>query len=69
MNAPCKGCTDRKVACHGGCEKYLAFRAAADEELARQAKHRLAVEYDIRNACRRREIRSNIEKKNRDRRV
>ena len=23
--APCKGCIDRKVGCHGKCEKYTAW--------------------------------------------
>lgn len=23
--APCKGCVDRKVGCHGKCEKYTAW--------------------------------------------
>lgn len=28
--APCKGCTDREVGCHAGCERYREFRAEID---------------------------------------
>lgn len=28
--APCKGCQDRHVGCHGKCDRYLAFRKEAD---------------------------------------
>ena len=34
---PCKGCEDRVPGCHGGCEKYRAFR----EELDRKKEERL----------------------------
>ena len=40
-NAPCKDCPDRKMGCHGRCEKYLAFRAVQTEESER--KHMIAV--------------------------
>lgn len=26
MNAPCKGCTDRELGCHGTCERYKDYR-------------------------------------------
>ena len=31
--SPCLDCADRAIGCHGKCEKYWAFRAAADAEL------------------------------------
>ena len=31
MNCPCKGCTERKLTCHGFCEKYKAWKAKIDE--------------------------------------
>ena len=44
--APCKGCTNRRVGCHGECEKYQAALSAAREkhdEIERElAKDRLA---------------------------
>lgn len=30
MNAPCRGCPDREVGCHAGCELYKAYRAERD---------------------------------------
>ena len=30
-NAPCKGCEDRRLGCHGKCEKYKAWRAGMDK--------------------------------------
>ncbi len=27
MTPPCKNCTDRKVGCHGDCERYKQFKA------------------------------------------
>lgn len=31
MNAPCKGCTDRRGGCHGGCARYAEYREAVDD--------------------------------------
>ena len=31
-NAPCKGCVDRFVGCHSGCERYAAFKEQNDKE-------------------------------------
>lgn len=30
----CRNCTERHVGCHGECEKYIAERKKADEEMA-----------------------------------
>lgn len=27
MQAPCEGCTDRRLGCHAECERYAAFDA------------------------------------------
>ena len=36
---PCYGCTERDVSCHGGCDKYLAWK---DEMEAAKEKERKA---------------------------
>lgn len=33
---PCYQCGERSPGCHGKCAKYKAYRAARDEQLARQ---------------------------------
>lgn len=35
--APCENCPDRRVGCHGTCEKYIAFQTA---QLERTEKRR-----------------------------
>lgn len=32
-DAPCKGCEERTVGCHGGCEKYQAFHQEREQEI------------------------------------
>lgn len=32
---PCKGCEERKVGCHSGCEKYLAAAAENKEKVGK----------------------------------
>ncbi len=36
MKAPCKDCQDRAPHCHGGCQKYAAFKASKEAENARR---------------------------------
>ena len=31
MTAPCHGCAERREGCHGGCERYQAYRAEREE--------------------------------------
>ena len=31
MNAPCRGCTDREMGCHGKCDKYKEYKQASDQ--------------------------------------
>ena len=38
MRAPCKGCQDRRVGCHGECEKYQTFRAENQKRLEQRQK-------------------------------
>lgn len=40
MDAPCKGCKERAVGCHGKCERYKEYRRKKDEinEKIRRAK-------------------------------
>ena len=46
-NAPCKGCEDRRLGCHGKCEKYRAWRAGMDEEARRKRLAKLGDEAAI----------------------
>lgn len=34
--SPCKDCQNRKIGCHAGCEKYLAWRASPDSVIAEE---------------------------------
>lgn len=45
IKAPCKGCTDRVLGCHGKCDRYKAYRARIDS--ANEKKRR---ENDIEDA-------------------
>ena len=36
MKAPCKGCPDRAVGCHGKCEQYTAYREIMERERNRR---------------------------------
>ena len=45
--APCKGCEDRFIGCHGLCEKYIEFTHLS--ELWRKEKIRIAEENRILN--------------------
>lgn len=42
MTCPCKGCRDRKVGCHSGCEGYLEWR-----KYIGKAKRDGQLEYDL----------------------
>lgn len=37
MTAPCKGCPQRQVGCHGKCEKYAEYNAWNEKQ--RQARY------------------------------
>lgn len=32
ISAPCKGCTDRYVGCHGSCDKYQNYQQVHQKE-------------------------------------
>lgn len=34
VTAPCKGCQDRHLGCHGTCEKYQEYKKIHEEEAA-----------------------------------
>ena len=38
MNAPCKDCQERKLFCHGRCERYRSFRDELDRRAEEKAK-------------------------------
>lgn len=42
MTCPCKGCRDRKIGCHSGCEGYLEWR-----KYIGKAKRDGQLEYDL----------------------
>lgn len=35
ITAPCKDCEDRKIGCHGTCEKYKDFKTTIETEKAK----------------------------------
>lgn len=41
-DAPCKGCADRHVGCHSGCEKYKKFREPFDAAMRERDRLREA---------------------------
>ena len=43
----CKGCLDRKMGCHGSCEKYKKERAEHDKRLAQRESERSVINYQI----------------------
>ena len=44
-NSPCKGCTDRHTACHGGCGKYQAWldRYHAQQKYLNDNRYRFSI--------------------------
>lgn len=38
MDAPCRNCEDHRAGCHGGCERYLAFKGELDRRNAELRK-------------------------------
>lgn len=46
MITVCRGCTDRKVGCHGTCSKYLAEKDACDKERTAKKKD-FKLNYDM----------------------
>lgn len=47
MNAPCKGCQDRALGCHGCCERYRAFTARNSEVREAKAREQILNGYEI----------------------
>jgi mRNA deadenylase 3'-5' endonuclease subunit Ccr4 len=43
----CKGCLDRKMGCHGSCEKYKQERAEHDKRIAQQEAQKDTIRYQI----------------------
>ena len=39
MIPPCNNCSDRHIGCHGGCERYLAYKTERDRLLDEQHKN------------------------------
>lgn len=46
--APCKGCTDMEIGCHGKCDKYKAYKEAL-AELKHQKKNDALVKYYLKD--------------------
>lgn len=36
ITAPCLGCPDREIGCHGNCEKYISFTEENEREKERR---------------------------------
>lgn len=43
--APCKGCTDRFIGCHGKCDRYIDWRANKDVENHLEREERKARQF------------------------
>ena len=39
MNPPCKNCSDRRIGCHGSCERYREYKSERDRLLDEQHKN------------------------------
>ena len=39
MTPPCNNCSDRHIGCHGGWERYLAYKTERDMQLDEQHKN------------------------------
>lgn len=46
MKIPCKDCQDRKLGCHGKCDKYSEYRKCQDEANAKRYKAQKAIPID-----------------------
>lgn len=46
MKIPCKDCPDRKLGCHGKCDKYSEYRKCQDEANAKRHKAQKAIPID-----------------------
>lgn len=47
MTNPCKGCTERAVGCHSGCEEYEGYRRCLDEQNAAKSRQKVSDSYFI----------------------
>ncbi len=45
--SPCKDCQNRKIGCHAGCEKYLAWRASLDSVIAEEDHRADAIAWTV----------------------
>lgn len=41
MTAPCPGCPERRIGCHGGCRRYREFYKGTDERSKAERKVRM----------------------------
>ncbi len=52
MMCPCQVCADRKIGCHGKCEKYKEWRDMFDREREKRVKAFEAISFLDRSAVR-----------------
>lgn len=45
MNTPCRGCEERRIGCHGGCERYLDWRGIRDQDIEQRIMRSGAEQY------------------------
>ncbi|MCR4886288.1 MAG: hypothetical protein K5919_05170 [Clostridiales bacterium] len=65
-NAPCKGCEDRRLGCHGKCEKYRAWRAGMDQAARRRQLEHAADDANIQGVMRSKKYHWNMKGRKRD---
>ena len=65
----CLGCTERRVGCHSGCEKYAAFREHIDSVNAAKRHENEAEGYFYEKDAKKRREKAKYHNRNKDRRV
>lgn len=49
--APCKGCADREIGCHGKCTKYATYKAGLEKAREKQTEYRIIADEKSRIVC------------------
>ena len=60
ITPPCKGCSERYLGCHAGCERYAEYRVKKDKETARRRAESDANEMVIRACIRSRRVKKKL---------
>lgn len=58
MKVPCWKCPERKVGCHGTCEKYAAYKKWWEQKREARSEEYMAADAAVRSAIRRKKARN-----------